>query len=167
MSEQTHDYFVFKISGDNISEIGRRLDDNGYQKYYNLVGYNNVTDINIEPENKTGVVQFLSTSRIDGSPVFKAFRNTTEFKDSMKYFDENTNTFKSIDDNNYYIISESFEKIPSNELEIGGIENVKAELVLSIEDHLKTNDFMEYSSNTMMSRSMSFYSSKSSMNPNV
>ena len=161
------DDLIFKISGDNISEIGRYLDKNGYQKYYNLVGYNNVTDINIEPENKEGVIQFLSTSRIDGSPMFRAFRNTMEFKDSMKYFDTATNTFKAVDDNNnYQTISENFEKMPSNELEIGGVKNVKAELVSSMEDHLKTNDIIEYSSNTMMSRDMNM-SASNIMSPSV
>jgi hypothetical protein len=124
--------FSFKLTGDNINALRKYLETVGEYSYFNTPGKRNVEDIKKEPQNKEGVIQYLTRSRIDGSPIFKAYRCNPEKIDKFQTsFNQSLNTFAENED-----IASVFSKLPGTPLEIGGLKNPSVELIRTLEDHL-------------------------------
>jgi hypothetical protein len=99
-----------------------------------------VTDILVEPTNKEGAVEFLGFSRIDGYPMFKAYRTTNAANQGIWRFDRTKNTFGETEQ-----VAEAFDldnavlnPLNTSNLQIGFSTSGATEvsLVSALEDHL-------------------------------
>jgi hypothetical protein len=134
---------VFKLSADNIAAINTAIVGDfagapvisqttgglsGGRLFYGITASGIVTKT--EPTVKKDVVEFLGFSRIDGLPIFRAFRQAnTAGQFNYFAFDENLNTFNSTD------------SMVSQIVNIGGVvpTNNAAKtisLVSALEDHI-------------------------------
>ncbi|MFA5586129.1 MAG: hypothetical protein WDA02_06235 [Saccharofermentanales bacterium] len=142
---------VFKVAADNVDTLKTNLYAQmkelkitemvgGLDKrmFVNLNGATATEISNFNPANdeKTGWMEFLGFSRIDGSPMFRIFRQAFESGKEPYYFDAAKNTF----DNNGSIIT----KLESNDIvTISGVSEstvtlsgVSIDLVSVMEDHI-------------------------------
>lgn len=89
-----------------------------------------------EPSVKTGVVEFLGYSRIDGKPMFRGFRQTNAANQGNWVFDQTRNTLGA--DENYIDAFELNTGAASSagDTFLGDLSNVSVELVSALEDHL-------------------------------
>ena len=94
-----------------------------------------------EPATKTGVLEFLGFSRIDGLPMFRAYRTSNASPAGQYYFDITANTF-----GNTETVVKAFEAgsgnfastSGSNDGIVGGFTtgSVSVELISALEDHI-------------------------------
>ncbi len=101
-----------------------------------------LADVLTEPTgSKEGVIEFLGFSRIDKSPMFKAYRTTNATPQGVFKFDRTKNTFGEIE-----AVKEAFElknasnlPLAANTLGFGGPSTqgrVKIDLISALEDHI-------------------------------
>lgn len=101
-----------------------------------------LADVLTEPTgSKEGVIEFLGFSRIDKSPMFKAYRTTNTTPQGVFKFDRTKNTFGEIE-----AVKDAFElknasnlPLAANTLGFGGVStqgHVKIDLISALEDHI-------------------------------
>jgi len=99
-----------------------------------------VSDILVEPTNKEGVVEFLGFSRIDGCPMFKAYRTTNVANQGIWRFDRTKNSFGETERVNeaFDLDNSTLNPLDTSTFQIGfssaGITDIA--LVSALEDHL-------------------------------
>lgn len=151
---------VFKVSSDNIATLkteiraymvtlGVKETQGGLTKrmWFNLPANafratgGSITAILTGPtatQNKQGIVEFLGFSRIDGLPMFSAFRQTNEIGHFQAWSYQNSkNTFTELETvvQGFSGTNGSVNTINTH-FEIGGLTNVAVSLVSALEDHL-------------------------------
>jgi hypothetical protein len=92
-----------------------------------------------EPATKTGVLEFLGFSRIDGLPMFRAYRTTNASSMGQFYFDITANTFGTTETVKNAFETGSFASTSgSADGLIGGFatNTVLIELISALEDHI-------------------------------
>lgn len=144
----------FKVISDNQEILNYVLRNRNFEgaMYFNLVANpdanggagrqaGNVENFYTEPENKEGVIKFLGFSRIDDRPMFSAYRT-----EGFNRFDQRESSFGSDET----IVNALQLPIPNendplwNRFYIGGLTNVRVELISSLEDHFNLpNEFMQ------------------------
>jgi hypothetical protein len=98
-----------------------------------------VADATKEPATKTGVVEFLGFSRIDGLPMFSAYRQNNALNSNSMRFIPAKNTFGEVEK-----VFEAFQaplavgaEANLSDLTIGGLtEGADVQLVSALEDHI-------------------------------
>lgn len=99
-----------------------------------------VTDILVEPTNKEGAVEFLGFSRIDGYPMFKAYRTTNVANQGVWRFDRTKNSFGETEQvaEAYDLDNGTVNPLNTSNLQIGFSTSGATEvsLVSVLEDHL-------------------------------
>jgi hypothetical protein len=101
-----------------------------------------LADCLVEPTgSKEGVIEFLGFSRIDKSPMFKAYRTTNTTPQGVYKFDRTKNTFGEIE-----AVKDAFELTNASNLPLvtntlgfkgpGTAGHVKIDLISALEDHI-------------------------------
>jgi hypothetical protein len=75
---QPKDPFAFDEYLKNLTQYTNINEDSLNALYFNLPGYHNVTHPKIEPEDKQGVIKFVTRSRSTGFPMFILLKNIPE-----------------------------------------------------------------------------------------
>ena len=131
---------VFKLNADNITTIKTNIRANlatnsitetqaglsGGRQFYGLTASGAFQTVT-EPNGKANIVEFLGFSRIDGYPMFRAFRQANTAGQFNHFaFDATLNTFAA----SGTMISQ-IERISSTDVTAGSVE-----LVSALEDHI-------------------------------
>jgi hypothetical protein len=131
---------VFKLNADNISTINAAIRANlatnvitetqaglsGGRQFYGLTASGAFQTVT-EPTSKANIVEFLGFSRIDGFPMFRAFRQANTAGQFNHFaFDANLNTFAA----SGTMISQ-IVRISSTDVTAGSVE-----LISALEDHI-------------------------------
>jgi len=142
---------VFKLSADNVATATSGINDNiaadlttysitqtqgglqGGRLFYGITA-SSVYVTNIEPSTKTNIVEFLGFSRIDGLPIFRAFRQANitgpnGVGTGNYFFDPTKNTFDNTSAMTTQILSIS-GVTPTNNA------NKTISLISALEDHI-------------------------------
>jgi hypothetical protein len=132
------------IAGVGVTELRGGL---SARVFFNLPAGNGrlaggVTAITVEPENKEGVIEFLGFSRIDGLPMFKAFRATNAAAQGVWRFNAAKNTFgeteqvKTAFSLSLGTAGTAGAVLAANTLSFGTAGVASVSLVSALEDHL-------------------------------
>lgn len=89
-----------------------------------------------EPANKEGVIEFLGYSRIDGLPMFRAFRTTNAAAFGVWKFDQSKNTFGQDETIVAAFQLASGQASSAGNITISDMTGVKVELISALEDHI-------------------------------
>jgi hypothetical protein len=98
-------------------------------------------DVNatIEPTgSKEGIIEFLGFSRIDKSPMFRAYRTTNTTPQGVFVFDRTKNTFGEIESvvDAFQLSNGNANPLNNNTIGFGTTGAVKVELISALEDHI-------------------------------
>lgn len=154
LSDPTYNPVVFKIGATDLSAVmadidaavlatGATLSTGGLNKriFFNLAA--NTSPVRnagtstgyAEPTSKEGVIEFLGYSRIDGLPMFRAFRQTNTAAFGNFAYDQTKNTFAPGE-----TITAAFQLTAAagtaGGVVIANLTGVSVQLVSALEDHI-------------------------------
>lgn len=89
-----------------------------------------------EPASKEGVLEFLGYSRIDGKPMFRAFRTTNAAAYGSWKWDQSKNTFGQDETIVVALQLASGSASSAGDAKIADLTGVKVELISALEDHI-------------------------------
>lgn len=102
----------------------------------------NIGDVLVEPSLKEGVIEFLGFSRVDKTPMFKAYRTTNVANTGVWRFDRTKNTFGEVENvvDAFQLSNGSGSALNNNTIGFGGTNGtaggIKVDLISALEDHI-------------------------------
>lgn len=127
------DRVFFKLSGGTLADESGALSSTYYEN-----GDNVDDDITNEPSKKQGWLEFLGFSRIDGYPMFRAYRQNVAPNVNTSFYSKQNTFFQSADHSVVDLINDATLQLDTNDnIDLSGdTSGVTIELVSTMEDQI-------------------------------